>query len=157
MIDLLLKASSDKYEFLNKIKFLNTVFIHLKMWKIFKISLEYLSKNDFHIYELFLLHLKLYLEDIVEAKSRKFKDFEIARLEKYRELDVLVLEGYCSFCKDIGIISMKTTDYLNDYIEAFVSKRYISSVKCSICNRENLHFEQIVDSSSALGYFDDTV
>ena len=36
MIDLLFNASTDKYEFLNKINFLNTVFIHVRMWMIFE-------------------------------------------------------------------------------------------------------------------------
>ena len=62
MINILFNASTDKYEFLNKINFLNTVFIHVSMWII--VSLEYLSKTDYHTYELFLFHLKLFLEDI---------------------------------------------------------------------------------------------
>jgi hypothetical protein len=159
MIDLLLKASSDKDEFLNKIKFLNTIFIDPKliMWGIFKKSLEHLFKANNYTYELFLLHLKLFLEEIVEYKSRKFKDFEIKRLEKAQELDTIALEGYCSFCKDFSVYSMKTTQYLGDYIKARISQRYISKILCSKCNKEYLYFEHIVDSQSSLGYFDNAV
>ena len=97
----------------------------------FETSLDYLSKKDSHTYKLFLLHLKLYLEEIEEAHSRKFKDFEIIRLEKTQELDTIVLEGYCSFCRDFYIVPMKSTDYLNDYINSYVSKKYISSYQMS--------------------------
>ena len=85
MIDLLLHASTDKFEFLNNIKFVNTVFRHLEMWEVFKKSLKYLLEKQPHTYELFLFHLKLYLEDIEEAKSRNFKDFEKKRFEKFSE------------------------------------------------------------------------
>jgi hypothetical protein len=150
--------NTNKDEFLNKIKFLNTIFIDdLKLWKVYETSLDYLSKRDFNTYEVFLLHLKLFLEEIVENKSRKFKDFEIERLEKAQELDTIVLEGYCSFCIDFSVYSMQTTKYLGDYIRAFVSQRYISDILCQKCNRNYLHFEQIVDSQSTLGYFDNSV
>src|SRR6185437_6756671 len=143
MIDLLLNASTDKNEFLNSIKFLNTVFIHLEMWNVFKKSLKYLSEKHPHMYELFLFHFKLYLEDIEEAKSRKFKDFEIKRLEKSQELDTIVLEGCCSSCKNFTIKPMKITDYFDGYIKSYVTKRYLSYQLCSICSKGYLNFEQI--------------
>jgi hypothetical protein len=127
------------------------------MWKIYEKSLEFLSKVDHQKYELFLLHLKLHLEEIVEYKSRKFKDFEIGRFQKTKELETIVLEGYCSFCKNFTIRPMKIIDYFRDYIKSFLEKRYLSYILCPICNKEYLHFEQIVDSQSSLGYFDNTV
>ena len=157
MIGLLFDASSDKYDFLKKIKFLNMVFKELKMLKIFEVSLDSLSKKDYHDYELFLLHLKLYLEELEESKSRKFHEYEITRLEKSRDIDTVVLEGYCSYCKDYYIKPMKTMKYLEDYVKAYVEDRHISYTLCSTCNQQYLHFEQVVDSSSILSYFDNTV
>ena len=157
MMDLLFNASSDKYDFLKKIKFLNMVFRELKMWKVFESSLDRLSKKDYHDYELFLLNLKLYLEELEESKSRKFHEYEITRLEKSRDIDTVVLEGYCSYCKDYCIKPMKTMKYLEDYVKAYVEGRHISYILCTICNQQYLHFEQVVDSSSILNYFDNTV
>jgi hypothetical protein len=157
MIDLLLYASNDKDDFLNSIKFLNTIFRHLEMWEVFKKSLKYLSEKQPHTYELFLLHLKLYLEDIEEAKSRKFAEFETKRFEKSQELDTIVLEGICSSCKNFSIKPMKTTDHLGDYIRSYLTKRYLSYVKCSKCSKGYLHFEQIGESQSSLGYFDNMI
>ena len=77
-------------------------------------SLEYLSKTDNHTYELFIFHFKLFLEDLEESKSRKFKDFEIKRLEKSQELDTIVLEGYCSLCNNFSIKLMEIIDYFRD-------------------------------------------
>lgn len=52
---------------------------------------------------------------------------------------------------------MKTMKYLDDYVKAEVSGRHKSYILCSICNQQYLHFEQVVDSSSILNYFDNTV
>ncbi len=157
MIGLLIDASYDKYEFLNKIRFFDLVFRDLYMWKVFETSVEHLSKQDHYSYKLFLLNLKLYLEELEESKSRKFHEYEITRLEKSKDLDTVVLEGYCSYCKDCCIKSMKTMKYLEDYVKAYVSGRHISYILCTTCNQQYLHFEQVVDSSSILNYFDNTV
>jgi len=127
------------------------------MWEIFKKSLEHLSKTDYHTYELFVFHLKLYLEDIEEAKSRKFKDFEIKRLEKSQELDTIVLEGRCSSCNNFSIKPMKTIDYFDGYIKSYVSNRHLSYVLCPVCSKDYLNFEQIGVSQSSLGYFDNMI
>ncbi len=154
---LLLDTSTDKHEFLDKIKFLNMVFIDLYMWMVFETSLGYMSKSDHFTYEFFLLDPKLFLEKVQKNKSRKFKDFEIIRLEKSNDLDTVVLEGYCSSCKEFCVVPLKTTDYLGKYIKSYVSKKYLSNILCLKCNKEYLHFEQIVDSQSVLRYFDDTI
>ena len=36
-------------------------------------------------------------------------------------------------------------------------KNIFPAIRCPKCNKEYLHFEQIVESQSALGYFDNTV
>ena len=157
MIKLLLDASSDKYEFLHKIRFLNMVFIHKRIWKIFEVSLEYLSIQSHLAYELFLFHLKLYIEDIMVSKCRKLKDYETIRLKKSQDLDTVVLEGYCSDCEDFSILSMETIKYLGEYIRSYESNRNFSYVSCPKCNIQYLNFEQVVDSQSPLQHFDNRV
>ena len=156
VIGLLFNASSDIYRFLDKIKFLNMVFIDLRMWRIFETSLNYLSHKNQHIYELFLFHLKLRMEETMVSKSRKLKDYEIARLDKSQDLDTVVLEGYCPNCKGFSIKSMNIINYLREYVQSRAWLRNYSYALCPNCIKGYLHFEQILDSQSSLQYFDNT-
>jgi hypothetical protein len=152
----LFNASSNKYEFLDKIKFLNMVFIDVNMWKILEFSLEYLSRKNPHMYELFLFHLKLHIEETMVSKSRKLKDYEITRLERFQDLDTVVLEGHCTNCNSFSIKSMNIINYLREYVQSRAWLRNYSYTLCPNCIVGYIHFEQIVDSQSSLQYFDNT-
>src|SRR5215212_1684814 len=72
-------------------------------------------------------------------------------------IETIVLEGYCSSCKNFTIKPMKITDYFRDYVKSCVTKRYLSYVLCPVCNKQYLNFEQIVESRSSLGHFDNVI
>jgi hypothetical protein len=92
---------------------------------------------------LFLLNLKLTIENIQEFKSRNLKDFEVLRLDKVQDIGKIVVEGYCDACKRFSITFMDTVDYLDMYVESSVSKRNISPITCK-CENGILNFEIIV-------------
>ena len=52
---------------------------------------------------------------------------------------------------------MKTIEYFDGYIKSNVEKRYLSYVLCSVCKQQYLHFEQIGESQSSLGYYDNMI
>ena len=149
ILQLLHNASEDKFIFLNQINFLNTVFRDSEMWQAFLNAFYALRLADesSNIYpktsDLFLLELKLTIEDIHEHKSRFFNQYEVSRLERFNSIDEVVLEAYCSSCKLFTIAIMKTMDFLDMSIQLHVSKRYVSNIKCK-CDRGYLDFDVII-------------
>lgn len=149
ILELLYNAPEDKDTFLNQIRFLNTVYRDSEMWQAFQNAIDYLKRAEENkkdvpkISDLFLLNLKLTIEEIHENKSKLFKQFEVFRLKRINNIDEVVLEAYCSSCNRFQIIIMKTIDYLDMYIQSQVSKRFISNIKCK-CNRGYLNFDIIV-------------
>jgi hypothetical protein len=147
-LNLLCNAPEDKHTFLNQIRFLNTVYRDSEMWQAFKDSFNVLKYVEDYleskpkIYELFLLNLKLTLEEIHEHKSRLFKEYEDARLKMINDIDKVVLEGYCSSCNRFQIVFMTTIPYLDMYIQSQISKRNVSTIKCK-CNKGYLNFDVI--------------
>jgi hypothetical protein len=148
ILDLLYNASDDKSLFLNQINFLDVVYRNSELWEAFKESIEILDEMNYNSYELFLLNLKLTLEEVEESKSKRFKDYEVMRLEKSKDIDTVVLEGYCFNCKAFYIISMKTMEYLDDYIKSYVSGRHLSYVECPKCKQTCLNFKAVIDYPS---------
>lgn len=143
LLGLLENASDDKEEFLDKLEFLNPVYRDLQMWQIFKDSIEFLFHHNHNVYELFLFNLKLTIEQTQESKSRNLKGFEKLRLDRFQEIDEVVVEGYCGSCKKFTPASMKTLHYLESYITAAVSEENAPRFEC-ICNDGNLDFERVV-------------
>lgn len=98
MSRLLAEASSDKHQFLSQIKFLNLLFWDAGMAKIYWESLEQLSQNDPKTWNIVMLNIKLFIEEMAESKAHYLEKFEMKRHRWGGDIDMVVLEGFCNIC-----------------------------------------------------------
>jgi len=144
LIKLLFTASNNKEDFLNQIKFLNLVFRDSAMFQIFKKSMEHMKKYNREIYEMFMLNLKLSIEEKHEYKSRNLAQFEITRMKKFKDIDEVVLEGFCNFCHGFLVEYMNSLEYLDSYIQSVEPRDNVSRTICQRCSKGYLNFEIII-------------
>jgi hypothetical protein len=115
------------------------------MAKIYWESLEQLSQNDPKTWNIVMLNVKLFIEEMAESKAHYLEKFEMKRHVWGGDTDMVVLEGFCNSCRIFFIAPMKTMDYIKYLDKSRASGTPESNIMCDVCKKGYIDFLWYID------------